>query len=209
MFRRTIQIIVVDDQSLLRFGICTLLKTSTESFCVEEVDNVRALRCSLHVLQPDILLVTSRALRPEIATNIVLLQSACSQMRIVLLAEARETDVYTLRSIGIAGIICHDEAATVLLAALMSVIQGECWFSPQILSSLLSGKARSPVTQLTAREQEVLALLATGKRNVELAQVLSVSVRTIEFHIHNILTKLGVRSRLEATRQFYQHQHTT
>ena len=80
------------------------------------------------------------------------------------------------------------------MAAIRAAAHGQTVLMPEAARAVMSSAAES----LTAREAEVLQLMAAGRRNAEIAQALAVSVKTIEFHVGHILDKLGARSRTEA-----------
>lgn len=103
---------------------------------------------------------------------------------------------------GAVGYLIKEEAPEAIVAAIRSAIRGEVYFSPgvaDLVKALLEGESPPP---LTGREWEVLRRMAEGLSNKEIAQTLSITVRTVEFHVSNILGKLGLSSRLEAAAGF-------
>jgi DNA-binding NarL/FixJ family response regulator len=113
----------------------------------------------------------------------------------------REEFLYETLRAGADGFVLKDIAPDELAQAIRTVARGEVLVQPQLASRLLSrfGKqSTAPGEALTAREQEVLQLLARGLRNKEIASRLYVSERTVNFHLANIYQKLNVSGRTEA-----------
>ncbi len=124
---------------------------------------------------------------------------------LLFLVSSYEMDeVLPLLRAGATGCIAHEAAATDLARAIIAVGRQELALPPHVASQVLIAMARgedstaSLVEPLTAREEEVLTLLAGGLTNKDIAQTLFLSVRTVEAHLRNIYGKLGVRSRTEA-----------
>ena len=103
-------------------------------------------------------------------------------------------DQRALLELGVRGYLPKTLDGAEIVAAIQWVMQGQT----VVVSRTASGDSTGQPSDLTPREREVLQLLAEGRRNAELASALSLSVKTVEFHIHHILGKLGARSRVEA-----------
>jgi DNA-binding NarL/FixJ family response regulator len=99
---------------------------------------------------------------------------------------------------GAVGYLLKEEAPGVIVAAVRAVVQGEGYFSPPVASKVAAWARGERLGGLTERELEVLRLVAEGLSNKEIAHELKVKKRTVEFHVGNILRKLGVVSRVEA-----------
>ncbi len=98
-----------------------------------------------------------------------------------------------MRALGVRGFLEKTASGDEIVEAVRRAVRGQTW----------SSLARSEVTwgePLTPREQEVLRLLAAGRRNAEIVQSLGISVKTVEYHVSNLFAKLGARSRVEAIR---------
>jgi DNA-binding NarL/FixJ family response regulator len=99
---------------------------------------------------------------------------------------------------GAAGYLLKDEAPEVIVAAVRTAARGEGYFSPPVAAKVAAWARGERPAGLTEREVEVLRLVAEGLSNKEIARILSITVRTVDFHISNILKKLDVTSRVEA-----------
>ena len=121
--------------------------------------------------------------------------------RILALSAYRdERYVSGMLQAGAVGYILKDEAPTVIAAAVRAAARGEEWFSPAVAAQVAAWRRGEHPARfdLSDRELAVLRLVAEGKTNKEIARALKVTERTVEFHVSNLLRKLGVASRVEA-----------
>lgn len=108
--------------------------------------------------------------------------------------------VLPMLALGATGYLTKDDDLDAVRAAIGAVSSGKMWISQELFSEVVSSTQIEAIVQaenLTAREQEVLAQVALGMSNVEIAEALSITERTVEFHVTNLLTKLDVTSRVE------------
>jgi DNA-binding NarL/FixJ family response regulator len=119
---------------------------------------------------------------------------------LALSAYSDDAHLRAMLEAGAVGYLIKDEAAGAIALAVRAAARGEGWFSPAV-----AARARAwargewgPPADLTEREAEVLRLVASGKSNKEIARALSVTERTVEFHVGNVLGKLDLVSRVEA-----------
>jgi two-component system NarL family response regulator len=124
------------------------------------------------------------------------IRMADPQARLVILTSfASDEDIYRALRAGARGYLVKDAPAEELVKCLRTVHEGGTFIPPAIASKLAE---RVGTAELTAREREVLALVAKGKANREIGSELDVTEGTIKVHVNNILNKLGVASRTEA-----------
>jgi DNA-binding NarL/FixJ family response regulator len=118
----------------------------------------------------------------------------------VLALSAYDNEQYVrgMLEAGAVGYLLKDEAPETIVAAVRAAVRGEGYFSPAVAAKVAAWARGERPGGLTQREVEVLRLVAEGLSNKEIAQTLRVVVRTVEFHVGNILRKLGVASRVEA-----------
>ncbi len=119
--------------------------------------------------------------------------------------DERET-VIGLLDAGADGYVVKDDAAETLASAVRAVAHGESWLSPKIAGKVVHPAPPEPPSPLTAREQEVLRLLAEGLDNEAIAQQLNLTRRTVANHVSAIYGKLGVTSRPEAMLYAFDHK---
>jgi DNA-binding NarL/FixJ family response regulator len=199
-----IHILVVDNQAVSRAGLRRLLESYGDLEVVgEAADGVQAVSEALE-LGPHIVLMDANLPGGQSMEALKQIKQLQLDTRVLLLsAHEREEYLYETLRAGADGYVLKDIAPDELAQAVRVVASGEVLVQPQLASRLLSrvgrqGRGSSPYETLTAREQEVLQLLARGLRNKEIAARLYVSERTVNFHLANIYHKLNVSGRTEA-----------
>jgi DNA-binding NarL/FixJ family response regulator len=149
-------------------------------------------------LKPDILLIDSLALCPHPrTTTLMALRLAASQSALAVVGDPPSGDISSLLNVGVTGILSHDVEATPFVVALDLVSRGALVIS----SSAVATKNPTPLNplldQLSTRERQVLALVASQADNGALAQVLGLSPLTVKTHVNRILRKLGASTRAQ------------
>ena len=213
----TIRIVVVDDHVLLRDGIATILKEQPDFEVVGEAGTVSAAVKVVRAVKPDLVLMDYglpdgtglEATRDILATN--------PDIEIVLLTVHEEDDLLfeAIRS-GANGYLLKNIQAKELLSRLRGIAKGEAAIMPAQTRLLLSEFARTTgkptssgekdLVPLTDRELEVLQLLVKGDTNKEIATQLYITRHTVKNHVHNILEKMQVSDRREATAMAIKHR---
>ena len=190
------RIVIAEDSALFRQGLSNLLEDAGHEV-VAAVGNVAAALARTRALEPDVLVCDVRMppdLTDDGARAAVLLRGEYPRMGIVLLSQHMET-THTARLVpgGYFAYLLKDRVLDVneFLETLRRVRQGATALDPEMVVELI-GAARTNrrVEALTAREREVLALMAEGRTNLGIAQRLWLTERTVETHVGNILAKL-------------------
>lgn len=198
-----IAILIAEDHALVREGTRRILEQAGFSVVAEAADGVTAVELASRT-HPHVALLDLRlpALNGIAAAQEILRASPLT--RVVILS-AYDDDDYVMAAVeaGVAGYLLKTAPGDALVEAVKSVCLGELVLDPAIarkVRKLLAHVASASQAhgQLTAREQQVLALAAKGMRNKEIARQLDISVRTVEDHMAHIFEKLGVTSRTEA-----------
>ncbi len=199
-----VRILIVDSQAVTRAGLRRLLESYPDLQVVgEAADGVQAVSETLE-LGPQVVLMDAQLPNEQSLEALRQIKQLNLDTRVLLLAtQDREAYLYETLRAGADGYVLKDIVPDELAAALRSVARGEVLVQPQLAGRLLSrfGKqprGGAPFETLTARELEVLRLLARGLRNKEIASRLVVSERTVNFHLANIYQKLNVSGRTEA-----------
>ncbi|MEU5566211.1 response regulator transcription factor [Micromonospora musae] len=206
---RPVRVLLVDDQPLLRTGFRMVLGAEEDLDVVAEAgDGVEAVDLSRRLL-PDVVLMDIRMPRMDGVAATRAIVDARLPVRVLILTtfDLDEYVVGALRA-GASGFLAKDVPAEDLVTAIRTVAAGEAVVAPRILKRLLdrfaevlpdpSATPPRSLAALTEREREVLVQVARGLSNSEIAAELSVSETTIKTHVGHVLTKLGLRDRVQA-----------
>jgi DNA-binding NarL/FixJ family response regulator len=206
----TISVLLVDDQTLIREGIKSLLALSDKVQVVGEAsDGISALD-SITALQPNVVLMDISMPRLDGIQALQQLQKQGSNIPVIFLTTFDDPQL-VMRGMqaGAKGFLLKDVSLEVLIEGIQTVASGETLLQPAITERLLQGlqglkginnefSAPEPIESLTAKEQEILRLMASGYSNKEISNALHKSEGTVKNHISNILSKLNVRDRTRA-----------
>ena len=201
-----IRVLLADDHILVREGTRRLLEREEDLKVVGEAGDGEEAVELVDKLKPDVALIdiAMPKLNGIEATKKI---KALSPSTAVLILTAYDDDqyIFALLEAGAAGYLLKDVRSTQLIEAIRQVYAGESVLHPAIARKVVSRFARagekgweSGVDQLTERELEVLKLAAKGMTNMDIARELSLSVRTVQNHLSNVFSKMGVGSRTEA-----------
>jgi two-component system, NarL family, response regulator LiaR len=196
-----IRVMIVDDHTMVRRGLATMLKVFDDlqlvgeaesgeaaiQLCAEAIPNVILMDLSLPGMDGA---VATRAIRQEFP-----------QVKVIALTSFKEGDrIKNALEAGAIGYLLKDVSADELAQAIRAAHAGRATLSPEAAQALVETANQSPFPglDLTERELEVLALMVEGLNNTQIAGRLTVSSSTIKSHVSNILSKLGVASRTEA-----------
>ena len=206
---RPVRILLADDQPLLRTGFRMVLGSEDDLDVVGEAgDGVEALELSRRLL-PDVVLMDIRMPRMDGVAATRAIVAARLPVRVLILTtfDLDEYVVGALRA-GASGFLAKDVPAEDLVTAIRTVAAGDAVVAPRILRRLLDRFAAALpdldaapprlLDALTEREREVLVQVARGLSNAEIARALTVSETTVKTHVGHVLTKLGLRDRVQA-----------
>lgn len=203
-----IRVLLADDQDLVRSGFVALLAAEEDIDVVGEADDGEQAVALTRRLRPDVVLMDVRmpVLDGIEATRQIAADTRLAATHVVILTTF-ELDEYVFEGLraGAAGFLVKDTDAAELIRAVRVVAAGEGLLSPQVTRRLIAEFAtrsrESPGSQrlaaLTAREREVVALVATGLSNAEIAAKLYVSPATAKTHAARAMGKLGARDRAQ------------
>jgi len=210
-----IKVALVDDQAMVRAGLRMILESEPDiTVCGEAGDGLDAVSLATET-EPDVILMDIRmpGLDGISAARDVL--DACPSVRIVILTTFDDDEhVYEALRMGASGFLLKSADGDTLVNAVRVVASGEALLAPEVTRRVIqhfSATASGPmpgsaeaIGDLSEREVEVLRLMARGFSNTEIASELFVSGATVKTHVSHILTKLGVRDRVQAVVEAYE-----
>ena len=204
----TIRVVIADDQGMVRSGFSVLLNAQPDIEVIAEAVNGQEAIAHAAGLRPDVILMDVRmpVLDGLQATRQI---TALPDPPKVLVLTTFDLDDYVYEALraGASGFLLKDSPRHDLIAAVRAAAAGDALLAPSVTRRLIEAFARRPpetspspsqLASLTARERDVLLLLARGRSNSEIAEVLCVSEATVKTHVGNLLAKLGLRDRVQA-----------
>lgn len=192
---KTIRILVADDHLVYRIGIRNLLGSEPGFEVIgEAADGNQAIEL-FRTLKPDVLLVDLRMPHKSGIEVVVTLRKESTARILVVTSYQTEEEIFQVLHAGALGYVLKDVGRETLIEAIRAVYVGKPWIPPAIQRQFSDRVLRQ---QLTAREMEVLRLLARGLTNREIAGVYNISANTVKNHLNNLMAKLDVTDRTEA-----------
>lgn len=205
----SVRVLICDDQALVRAGFRKLLEAAPDVEVLGEAeDGMQAVELAGR-REPDLVLMDIRMPRLDgiEATRRIVAESQNAVRVLMLTTFGNDQYVYDSLRAGASGFLLKDAPPEELLAAIEVVARGDALLAPAVTRSVVEAFVRGsparpdlpgPLKELTAREREVLELLARGRSNAEIANDLAVSEATVKTHVGHVLMKLGVRDRVQA-----------
>lgn len=192
----TTTIVIADDHPLIRAGMASLLQSEGSFMLLGQAEDGAQAVALYHRLRPAVLLMDISMPGCDGVEATLRIRRQHPDARIVIFS-AHEGDevVHRAMQAGASGYLLKNAPFAALLDCIASVLAGRKYLAPG-LSAKLAGRVHG--SELSTREQEILAHLATGMSNKLIARVAGIGVGTVKFHINNILSKLDAVSRTEA-----------
>jgi DNA-binding NarL/FixJ family response regulator len=208
-----INILIADDQAMVRSGLRMILESESDLVVVDEAANgAEAVRIAKRE-RPDVVLMDVRMPEMDGLEATRLISSESSEIKVIVLTTFDIDEyVYGALRAGASGFLLKDAPADDLVAAIRVVAGGDALLAPSVTRRIIERFAAGPdpnrtvegLDDLTDRETEVLRLVARGLSNAEIAEDLFVSEATVKTHVSHVLTKLGIRDRVQAVVAAYE-----
>lgn len=200
-----IRILLVDDHTILREGLRSLLERQPDFEVVAEAENGRQAVELAGLLKPDVVLmdIAMPLLNGLEATAQIRNQQRCTQ---ILILTHHDHEEYIRRALaaGAAGYLLKDTDTTELVNAIRAVQRGESILSPAVTRLVIEDylrwgdiKPQDTSNGLTQREREILQLIAEGYTNKQIAEILCISIKTVQAHRSNLMSKLDLHDKAE------------
>jgi len=208
-----IRIVVADDHPIFRDGLCKLLALEDDFEVVAQAQDGRQVLDVLQTHEPDILLLDLKMPGLDGLSTLQRLQVVKNKTRVIVLTASDDKNEFVqAMKLGTSGIVLKQTATELLIKSIRKVHAGEIWLDSHTTAAVIRqfvaaddstpasaqpaprDRERSPLSQ---REREIVALVAQGFKNKEMAEKMFISEQTVKNHLHNIFDKLGVSDRLE------------
>lgn len=189
-----IRVLVADDHPVVQQGLCTMLELEEDIEVVGRAKDGAEAVAQASECRPDVILLDVQMPNVDGIEALRQIRATQPEARVIVLTTYRNEDyVFPSLQAGASGYMLKDATREELAGAIRSVAAGESLLDPDWLRT-----KPSELPSLTARERDVLGLMADGRNNAEIAQSLFVSENTVKTHVSNILVKLGCRDRAAA-----------
>ena len=208
-----VRILIADDHPIVRDGLKKLLLLEDDFDIVGEAGDGREVLEKVRELDPDVLLLDLRMPNLDGLAALQALQQVNQRTRVIILTASEDKNEFVqAMKLGCSGIVLKQTAPDLIVKSIRKVHSGEIWLDSHTTAAVMrqfstaleggspsgsgasKGRERSP---LSAREREIVALVAQGYKNKEMAEKMFISEQTVKNHLHNIFDKLGVSDRLE------------
>ncbi len=204
-----IRVLLVDDHSLLRNALAIILHQVEDIQIVGSLSSGEELIDKFRSLNPDVIIIDIMLVGITGIEATRLIKERNTSVKIILLSsEIRREFVSTGIQAGIDGYLTKDVEKDILVKAIHTVYKGQKYFNEAITALVFEdfykgereGRKRKITSGLTKRENEILEIVAIGKSNREIADLLFISTKTVETHKTNVLEKLGLKNTAELVR---------
>jgi len=208
--KKTVRIVIADDHPIVRDGLKKLLLLEDDFEVVGEAGDGREVIDRVQELDPDVLLLDLRMPDLDGLAALQAIQQTNKRTRVIVLTASEDKNEFVqAMKLGCSGIVLKQTAPDLIVKSIRKVNAGEIWLDSHTTAAVMrqfstgqessgdasgKGRERSP---LSAREREIVALVAQGYKNKEMAEKMFISEQTVKNHLHNIFDKLGVSDRLE------------
>jgi NarL family two-component system response regulator LiaR len=200
-----IRVLIVDDHSVVRYGLRHILESEGDIEVVGELETVTDIRDVLPEMNPDVVLLDLELGDIDGVDALRALRDAAPNMHVIIYTSHDEEDrIVQAAELGVDGYLLKGSPKREIVSAIRSVSEGGTAIEPAVAATLMqhmnkrSTKAKQPTIHFSKREKQVLDLLAAGKTNRDVGVTLFISESTVKFHVHAILSKLNAGNRTEA-----------
>jgi len=210
----TVRVLIADDEALIRSGLQLMLESQPDLRVVAEAEDGKVATEMALTHRPDVILMDIQMPQMNGIEATARITASSEPPKVVMLTTfGDDENVYQALQAGASGFLLKDSRPEDVIRAIRVVADGEALLSPAVTKRLVDGfvKAHQPPStdssyeRLTDREREIVALVAEGLTNQEIADRLFVSFSTAKTHVSHVLTKLGLRDRIHIVIYAYQH----
>jgi two-component system nitrate/nitrite response regulator NarL len=205
--QKEIRVLIVDDHQMVRTGLRMLIESQPGMKVVGKAGNGAEALALAASKKPNVILLDIDLGSENGLDFLPELRQTATDARVLILTGVKDVEAHRRAArLGAAGLVLKEHTAEVLLKAIKKVHQGEVWLDRSMMGSLLNEMTQAAekidpsdakISGLTPREREVIALIAEGLKNKQIAERLFISDTTVTHHLSSVFSKLGVSDRLE------------
>ncbi|MBI1895296.1 MAG: response regulator transcription factor [Acidobacteria bacterium] len=207
--KKAIRVVLADDHPIVRDGLRKLLSLEDDIEIVGEAADGREVLQIVQDTEPDVVILDLRMPNLDGLSALQALQQMNKRAKVIVLTASEDKNEFVqAMKLGCSGIVLKQTAPELIVKSIRKVHAGEIWLDSHTTAAVMRqfagpgeslgsggrGRERSP---LSAREREIVGLVAQGYKNKEMAEKMFISEQTVKNHLHNIFDKLGVSDRLE------------
>jgi DNA-binding NarL/FixJ family response regulator len=217
---KKIRLLLIEDNRLLREGLAAMLRKQQDIIVVDTIGNGENILFIMHKQKPDVMLL-DLGLRNRSSLHLVkLVKKNFPNAKIIMMdLIPTQSDVFEFVQAGVSGFILKDATVNDFLKTIRSVANGLHVLPPNLTGSLFSQIVEHAVNgagssdlmdsvRMTKRERQVIELISDGHTNKEIAQKLHLSTYTVKSHVHNILEKLALSTRVQIAKYLHDSRKT-
>src|SRR5216683_4889509 len=209
---KAIRVVLADDHPIVRDGLRKLLTLEDDIQVVGEASDGREVLQVVQDTEPDVVILDLRMPNLDGLSALQALQQTNKRSKVIVLTASEDKNEFVqAMKLGCSGIVLKQTAPELIVKSIRKVYAGEIWLDSHAIAVLLrqfstspesaggssGGKGRERIPLLSAREREIVAWVAQGYKNKEMAVKMLISEQTVKNHLHTIFAKLGVSDRLE------------
>jgi DNA-binding NarL/FixJ family response regulator len=208
--RLPVRVLIADDHPIVREGLRRLLSLEEDVEVVGEAGDGEETVSMVEKLDPDVVLLDLRMPGMDGFAALQRMQKLGKKTRVIVLTASEDKNEFVqAMKLGCSGIVLKQTAADLIIKSIRKVHAGEIWLDSHTTAAVMrqfaspadvgapSGMRARDRSPLSRREREIVALVAQGYKNKEMAEKMFISEQTVKNHLHNIFDKLGVSDRLE------------
>ena len=206
-----VRIVIADDHPIVRDGLKKLLQLEDDFEVVGEAGDGREALEKVQTLDPDVLLLDLRMPNMDGLAALQVVQQTNKRTRVIMLTASEDKNEFVqAMKLGCSGIVLKQTAPDLIVKSIRKVNSGEVWLDSHTTAAVMrqfstglegselgTGNQGRERSRISTREREIVALVAQGYKNKEMAEKMFISEQTVKNHLHNIFDKLGVSDRLE------------
>ena len=209
----SIRVLLVEDNRLLREGLTGMINEQADVRVVAALEDCDRVIEYVHNLEVDVILLDTSLTHHDMLRVVASIKTDCPDTRVIVVdLLPTQSDVFSFIQAGVSGFLLKDASLDECLDTIRTVARGMNVLPSAMTGSLFSaifdqtamreGSAARPAVQLTKREREIVKLIGEGLSNKEIAERLNLATFTVKSHVHNVLEKLALHSRLQVASHY-------